>query len=378
VTSLALVAPDPLRWRTAIRKAGARVTGRVVVTTFAIAIALQVWSLYDAALAAPDSVASKRYVSLMIVNVLIAFSIMFTTFVADEVVERGAPPLPVYAFGVLVGSASGTFAQWLVHEVLDRAPASIPGLESGDRAANVVFVFFEYLIWGTIGVWIYVNRRSEMRAKARMDASRLQRAETQRRSLETQLAALQAQVEPGFLLDMLACARDRYEADAASGSAMLGALISYLRTALPRLRETASTLGRELELVRAYLDVMREHLGDDTLAFEFDVAEGLCGARMPAMLMLPLIHAIVVGRSRGSQLQPPRLILASARIADGRLRVRLVHDAVTGTGAVRHRELDGIRRRLQALYRGDATLAMHHGTTAILEIPFESPDGDHR
>jgi len=99
---------------------------------------------------------------------------------------------------------------------------------------------------------------------------------------------------------------------------------------------------------------------------------------MPAMLMLPLIHAVVVGRSRTSQPQPPRRILASARIADGRLRVRLVHDAVTGTGAVDHHELDGIRRRLQALYRNEASLVMPHGTAAILELPFEPADSDHR
>jgi hypothetical protein len=374
MTSLALAVAEGVPWRKAFARAGSRVTWRVVVATFAIAVAMQAWSLYDSAFAASQMFVTRTYVSSMIVNVLIAFSIMFTTFVADEFVTIGAPALPAYAFGVLVGSASGSLAQRLVHEALLRASPAFPGVQTTPNA-YAVFVFFEYLIWGTIAVWIYVSRQHEMRARARMDASRLQRAETQRRSLEAQLSALQAQIEPRFLLDMLACARDRYEADATSGSTMLGALIAYLRTALPRLRETGSTLARELELARAYLDVMREHLGG-SLAFEPDVPDGLCKARMPAMLMLPLIHAIVVRRPAGSR--PPRLILASARIADDKLRVRVVHDGYTAAPAVENDDIAGIRLRLQALYQGNASLVLPHGTTAILEIPFEPADGDRR
>jgi hypothetical protein len=376
MTSLALVDAEPVRWRRAIARAGARMTWQVVVATSAIALAMEAWSLYDAAFGANEHLGAAAYVSSLIVNVLIAFSIMFTTFVADEFVAAGAPALPIYAIGVLVGSASGSIALWLVHEALWRTPATIPGLPREQVSSFAVFVFFEYLIWGAIGVWIYVQRRGEMRARARMNASRLQRTQTQRRSLEAQLAALQAQVEPRFLLDMMACARDRYEADAASGSAMLGALISYLRTALPRLRDTSSDLGRELELVRAYLDVMREHLGD-RLTFESHVPDALRRARMPAMLMLPLIHHLVVPRRPVSR--PPALIVADAHVVDDRLRVRIVHDGTTPfASALDDADLAGIGQRLQALYRGNATLAIDHGTRAVLEIPFEPADGDHR
>lgn len=371
MTPLALVAAEPVRWRKAIGSAASRVTPQVVAVTFAIAAALQAWSLYDASFASADPFAAGGLVSSMIVNVLVAFCIMFTTFVADEVVAIGAPPLPVYAFGVLAGSASATLAQWLVHKALGRT-AGIPGWHAND-SVYAVFVFFEYLIWGTIAVWIYVNRRGEMRAKARMEASRLQRAETQRRSLEAQLTALQAQVEPRFLLDMLACARDRYDLEPASGSTMLGALIAYLRTALPRWRETASDLGREIELARKYVDVMREHQGGG-LAFESEVPDPLGTARMPAMLMLPLIHGIVTRRPAGAR--PPALIGISARVADDRLRVRIVHDAPAF--ASDDTEVAGVRQRLRALYGAEASFTIDHEPSAILEIPFEPADGDHR
>jgi hypothetical protein len=374
MTSTALVAADPFRWRGAVARAASRVTWRVVVATSAIALALQAWSLYDAAAGPKESFVAGIYLSSMIVNVLIAFSIMFTTFVADELVAAGAPSLPAYAIAVLIGSAAGSLAQWIVHQALHRASPTIRGVQTM-QSAYAAFVFFEYILWGAVGVWIYVQRRSEMRAKARMDASRLQRAETQRRSLEAQLTALQAQIEPRFLLDMLACARDRYEADATSGSAMLGALIAYLRTALPRLRETGSNLGRELQLVRAYLGVMRAHLGDG-LAFESEVADRVGEARMPAMLMLPLVHTLVVRRPAGAR--PPGLIVVYARIAGVRLRVRVVHDGSTQVSAVENEDLAGIRSRLQAIYHGKATLTLHHGTSAVLDIPFDPADGGHR
>ena len=373
MTSVAQRSAAPVPLARAIRRAASRVTWRAVLATFAIALALQAWSLYDSAFASTDSFNADAYVSSMIVNVTIAYSIMFTTFVADEFVMCGAPALAVYAFGILAGSVSGSLAQWLVHEGLRRASPALPGVAAAP-GTYAVFVFFEYLIWGTIAVWIYVNRRGEMRARARMDASRLQRAETQRRSVEAQLTALQAQVEPRFLLDMLACARDRYEADATSGSAMLGALIAYLRTALPRLRECGSTLGRELELARAYLQVMREHLGDG-LALEADVPDALCDARMPAMLMLPLIHHGVA--RPGPRSRTPAPIVASARVVDDRLRVRIVHDGRAFSFAADDSELTRIRQRLQALYADRATITIQNGSSAILEIPFEPGDRRH-
>jgi histidine kinase len=379
MTSTSTLAADPApavmkRWRHAAARAVERITGRVAVGTLAVALALQAWSLYEAAFGTGDAPASV-HTSLLVANLLLAFSLLFTTFVADEFVASGARPLPAYASAVLVGSALGTLAQWLVNEVLARTPLTIPGLRVDAGASRALFIFFEYLIWGSIGVWIYVNRRGELRARTRMEASRLQRANMQRRSLEAQLKALQAQVEPQFLLDMLACARDRYEVDPASGSAMLGALIAYLRAALPRLREPSSDLGRELELARAYLDLVRTHL-DRPLVFESEVPESLHGARLPAMLMLPLVHRIVVGRSPG--VPAPRLIVASARVVDDRLRLRIVHDGCAFASGIDDADLAGIRERVQALYHGRASLAFHHGTSAILEIPFEPAVGDHR
>ena len=43
---------------------------------------------------------------------------------------------------------------------------------------------------------------------------------------------------------------------------MLRSLIAYLRAAVPRLNEPATTLGQELQLVQAYLELMHMRMPD--------------------------------------------------------------------------------------------------------------------
>jgi LytS/YehU family sensor histidine kinase len=245
---------------------------------------------------------------------------------------------------------------------------SVPGIPSPMRVTQPAFVFFEYLIWGSIGVWIYVKRRNELRARERMAATRLMRARTQRRALEAQLQALQAQVEPRFLLDTLARVRDRYDVDAAKGSAMLGALIAYLRTALPRLRESSSSIGREIDLVRAYVDVMRVSAGS-----AIDMAQSVRDARMPAMLLLPLVNLAVRRRCDAIRIR--------ARQDAGKLRVS-VSQGASAVADEDRQELADIRARLRALYNEEARLTFvdEHGARvcAMVEIPHEPVDGGHR
>jgi len=367
---MSVAAPAPARlgdWNVqrALRRALARVTPRVVVATFAVALALQTWFLYEAEYGT-DGPASSSYLSLLIVNVLVAFSMMLTTFVADEFVARGGSRIMAYATGVAVGSVLGALAEWLVHRALGPFADSIPGLRLDLLSANPLFVFFEYLIWGSICVWIYINRRDEMRARSRAAASQLLRAQTQRRALEAQLQALQAQVEPRFLLDTLASVRDRYLLDAAAGSAALGALITYLRGVLPQLRAPSSRLGREIELVRAWLDVLRTSVAARVhFVATFDTA--LADANMPPMILLPLVNLAL----RGSRNGPFAVDVAARR--DGRmLRVSLRFDGCAAfAGDDAETALAPIRARLRALYGDQGRLSFQAAGSAIavVEVP---------
>jgi hypothetical protein len=354
-----------------IRAAAHRITWRVAGATLAIAVALDTWSLVDLFIGSSMSIAEiktaamQEYVSTATVNVLLAFAILFTTFVADERAARGAKRLATYAWAVVIGSALGTTAQWVVRQALD-----LPAVPTNMAVAQPAYVFFEYLIWGSIIVFIYVNRRNALRARARMTAARVERAEAQRRALESRLQVLQARVEPQFLFNTLALVRDLYEIDVAKGARVLGELIVYLRVALPQLRESTSTLGQELTLAGAYIEIMRAQDGSD-LAFRIDVPEWARAVRVPPMVVLPLINHVLANRS--SARTAPRTIDIGTRSEEGKLRVEIADSDHGFAPAVGSRDLDDVKKRLAALYGAAGTLVCapsgNGGSRAVIEIP---------
>ena len=122
--------------------------------------------------------------------------------------------------------------------------------------------------------------------------------ELQKKALESHLQLMQAQVEPQFLFNTLRRVGDLYETDPSSADRMLDNLILYLRAALPQMRASTSTLGQEVRLAQAYLNIerIREH---GRLDFAFDIPDRLVSAAFPPMVLLPLIEAIAL-RGRGS------------------------------------------------------------------------------
>ena len=86
---------------------------------------------------------------------------------------------------------------------------------------------------------------------------------------------MQAQIEPHFLFNSLASIRRLYETDPVAGRSMLQHLSRYLAASLATLREPRSTLGRELALAVAYLNVQQIRMGS-RLAIEVDVPPAIC------------------------------------------------------------------------------------------------------
>jgi hypothetical protein len=197
-----------------------------------------------------------------------------------------------------------------------------------------------------------------------------------RQVTEAKLAALQAQVEPHFLYNTLASVQALTEVDPGKASAMTGHLIQYLRNALPKMRESVSTVGQELELVRAYLNILQMRMGE-RLAFEIAMAPGLAEAPFPPLMLPSLVeNAIKHG------LEPLReggTVTIAAEETNGRIRVS-VTDTGRGFGEAPGEGvgLANIRERLAALYGVEARLTLEanepRGVHAILEVPRKAPD----
>jgi Histidine kinase len=383
--------PPPLAARgyaAALQAASRRVTWQAVVATVAIAAALEVWLVYEFALSlaipgqGAPAPAIQVYVSGAIINLVMAFTMMFATLVADELVVRGTQRRRAYPWAVVAGSAMAAFLQWELHRWLHLPTSSdAAGLPHEMSIMQPAAVFFEYLIWGSIIVFVYVNRRTALMASARMNLAQVEQARARRRTLESRLQALQARVEPQFLFNTLAKVRILYNDDRKKASRLLEDLTVYLRAALPQLRDSTSTLEQELKLVTAYLCIMRVHIGD-RLTFDIDAppTQVELAAKVPAMILLPLVdHVLIAGPEGAAGCRTVRLV---ARTVSGRLLVEIRAHGRDPAAAQREDALADIRERLRALYGDFGTLRLGSSvaldTVVLMEIPCESASGDHR
>jgi signal transduction histidine kinase len=231
------------------------------------------------------------------------------------------------------------------------------------------------LLWGGLVAALLWYDRREREAAHALAETRLRRIDVDRQETEARLRTLQAQIEPHFLFNTLAHIQRLQQVDAPRGRVMLASLIDYMQAALPRMRDQQATLRREIELVRAYVNVQQIRMGD-RLRADFDVPDALLDARLPPMIVLTLAeNAVKHGLSpkrEGGLLQ-----VSARRLADGRLEVEVCDDGVglrvgsgSGTG------LANTRARLAAHHGGDAALVIGSrpdgpGVRAAVVLPFE-------
>ena len=136
-------------------------------------------------------------------------------------------------------------------------------------------------------------RQKDALARHQALAFELERSELERQALDARLRLLQAQVAPHFLFNTLANVQALVDTGSPQASAVLRSLIAYLRAAVPRLHEPATTLGQELELVQAYLELMHMRM-PDRLQFALHVDDAALGAALSAD------DAADAGRERGA------------------------------------------------------------------------------
>ena len=244
--------------------------------------------------------------------------------------------------------------------------------EDQKRAIGYAMLTFTGVLFAP---WIAVGAMLKQRdafARDQALAFELERSELERKALDARLRLLQAQVAPHFLFNTLANVQALVDAGSPQASRVLESLVAYLRAAVPRLNEPATTLGQELQLVRAYLEVMQMRM-PDRLQFALQVDDRAMGLQCPPMTLLTLVenavrHGIDPGEEGGR-------IDVDVRLRDGRCRVRVVDTGVglKATGDGLGTGLSTLRERLQLAFGGDAQLRLTevepHGVCAELEFP---------
>jgi sensor histidine kinase YesM len=296
----------------------------------------------------------------LLISQCIGCSIYVSCSLAGQLVAEGPRRLMAMVAAVPVGVAFGLLLG-----------VSLSGLGWSDWPAIAWQAVAIGVTLGVMGSGFFYLRERNLALATEVQLRENRRLEAEKRGVEAQLRMLQAQVEPHFLFNSLANVAALIEADPALAGRLLEALIRYLRASLARTRAEGGTLGDEVDLLTAYLDVLKIRMGE-RLDYAFEIAPELLAGAFPPMLLQPLVEN-AIRHGLETKVAGGRVTVAAARQGDG-LRITVSDDGL-GLGETPGAGLGlaNIRARLAALYGPAASLELRPGVgagvTATMTLP---------
>ena len=270
--------------------------------------------------------------------------------------------------GVAIAMPLATYAIY-VYSTKAGAPSFWHDKDRLDGFAGLTFLSMLVAPWAALAALV---RQKDALARHQALAFDLERSELARQASDARLHLLQAQVAPHFLFNTLANVQALVDSGSPQASAVLRSLIAYLRAAVPRLNEPGTTLGQELQLVQAYLELMHMRM-PDRLQFALHVDDAARALRCPPMTLLTLVenavrHGIDPSEEGGRididvRRNAERCLV---RVSDTGVGLQHAGDGL-GTG------LSTLRERLRLAFGGDAQLRLTAqaagGVCAELDFP---------
>jgi len=295
------------------------------------------------------------------------FMFLLCILIAHQAVKAGAGRVVAYSLAIAAAAVLCVAVDFGVKMAMGFYDD--PQVKWWWKPVDAGWAFLTVIFLGGPCTFAYADFERARESSARLHDAELARTQAARDIVHTQLMALQARVEPGFLFDTLARVKQLYDHEPGRGEATLDALIAYLRTAMPQMRQPGSTLARECELARTYVEIIAAR-GDARLRVAIDDGADSASVPFPAMLLLPLVeHAVVV--SRVTPLDD-NAIGIRADASGGRLSVTVSHsgDAFARDDAP---ALSRVRSQLHALFAKEARVEVRvtegRGSAVNLEVP---------
>jgi two-component system LytT family sensor kinase len=272
-------------------------------------------------------------------------------------------------FSILaVASVGVALAHWGLNNLCRRYVWGFPGAVSLVYSFHSNLVTYWVLVGATLGYDYYVRYRHGELHAAQLSAQLAQ----------AQLQALRNQLHPHFLFNTLNAIATLVHRDPEAADQMIARLSDLLRLTLEGIGVQEVPLAKEIDFLRGYLEIEQARFGD-RLTVEMQIAPDVLGARIPYLILQPLVeNAIRHGIAPCSR--PGRVVIRAE--SENGILVLEVRDNGPGlaagldTLALQGMGLSNTRSRLEKLYGERQRFEMKNGPNGgfivTLTFPFEA------
>jgi signal transduction histidine kinase len=285
-------------------------------------------------------------------------------------------PLFVWTLGLLVLGVSA--AVFSVLEVWAHATFYQPGW----TPQGIEFLGAILLDFSVLGAWtgLYFGINYYLLLAAQSERM----VNIARQANSAQLEMLRYQLNPHFLFNTLnSISTLVLMRQTERANAMLSRLASFLRYSLVGEREGLATVAQEAEALKLYLDIERTRF-EDRLRTRFDITDEVMQARLPSLLLQPIVENAI--KYAVTPAEDGADILIDARRMDDRLVLTIADTGPGLGGAPPAGEADratastnvgiaNIRERLIQAYGADHRFELAenepHGLIVLIDIPYQ-------
>lgn len=184
-----------------------------------------------------------------------------------------------------------------------------------------------------------------------------------------------ARMNPHFLFNALNTVAALVRSEPAAAERVVENLAGVLRATLDRSAERSSTVGAEIEYLRAWLAVEQERW-KERLRIEWQVPPDTLSAVIPPLTLQPLVEN-ALRHGVGARIDGGTIAISASRDAK-QLVLRVADDGVGFPAAHAERTgLGSLRQRLGSMYGDDASVtieAVSSGAVVTVRVPFDEGD----
>ncbi len=227
----------------------------------------------------------------------------------------------------------------------------------------------------SLGIFIcffYYVEEKQFITENRIISERNKKLKNEKMKTETHLKLLQAQIEPHFLFNTLASIFSLTDTDLQKAKKMHNNFKQYLKTTLNKTRSNITTIGQEIDLIKAYLDIFKVRMGK-RLQYSVKVDDEVNDFPFPSMLIQPIVENSIK-HGLEPKIDGGEVIIQIKRIEGDKVRW-IIADTGFGMSDMSHlgTGLSNVMERIEMLYGKEGNLDIKEnqpsGVKVILEVP---------